>query len=191
MPQKILLVDNNDSFTFNIVELIRSVKGEKPVILKGSSFKKPELHDFKSIIFSPGPGLPSDFPLMKKILSEAGGLVPILGICLGHQAICEFYGSKLLNLNVVVHGQSKKISISGDSPLFKGLPSGFNVGLYHSWVVENSSVNENITITSVSDEGQIMSVEDKSKKILGVQFHPESYITQFGKEIMNNFLEIR
>jgi para-aminobenzoate synthetase component II len=191
MPQKILLVDNNDSFTFNIVELIRSIKGEKPVIGKSSLFKIKELQNFQSIIFSPGPGLPSDFPAMNKILAQVSGLVPILGICLGHQAICEFYGLELINLNEVVHGQSKKIRITGNSILFRGLPSSFNVGLYHSWVAKNNFDNNNLNITSVSDDGHIMSVENPLEKVWGVQFHPESYITNYGKELIANFLEIR
>lgn len=191
MPQKILLVDNNDSFTFNIVELIRSIKGEKPVIGKSSSFKIQELQDFKSIIFSPGPGLPSEFPVMNKILAQVSGIVPVLGICLGHQAICEFYGLELINLNEVVHGQSKKNRITCNSVLFKGLPSSFNVGLYHSWVAKNNFDNNNLNITSVSEDGHIMSVENPLEKVWGIQFHPESYITNYGKELMSNFLEIR
>lgn len=191
MSRKILIVDNNDSFTFNILELIRNITGENPVVKQSDSLKTQNLTNFQSIIFSPGPSLPSDFPAMTKILHKIGGKVPILGICLGHQAICEFYGLKLINLNDVVHGQAKKICITGSSAIFEALPASFNVGLYHSWIAENNANNKNLTVTSLSEEGHIMSVEDPEKKIWGVQFHPESYITQYGKEIMANFLEIR
>lgn len=191
MSHKILLVDNNDSFTFNIVELIRSISGKNPIVKKSNALKSLKLSNFQSIIFSPGPGLPSEFPNMTKILSCLGGKVPILGICLGHQAICEFYGLKLYRLNDVVHGQPKTINIIRDSTLFKGLPSRFDAGLYHSWVAENTSSNKFLKITSISEDDQIMSVEDSNKNIFGVQFHPESHITRFGKDILANFLQIK
>lgn len=188
MSSDILLVDNNDSFTYNVVELIRKTIGKSPYILNTKSHALPDITGFKHIILSPGPGLPSDFPMMQQVLSIACGKIPVLGICLGHQAISQYYGLELVNLRRVIHGHSKNILIKKRGLLFDGLPRVFRAGLYHSWVIEKPKTNCELSITSISEDGHIMSLENHEKMIFGVQFHPESYITEYGKEIMLNFL---
>jgi para-aminobenzoate synthetase component II len=188
MPYKILIVDNNDSFTFNIVELLRSITGEKPAVKNSNTLKIKTAANYSHIIFSPGPGLPEDFPVMNELLSVFSGNIPVLGICLGHQAICKHYGMDLYNLDEVIHGQTKKINVITDSILYKDLPSQFDVGLYHSWSVRENGKSIDLNITALSSDGQIMSVENREKSIFGVQFHPESYITRYGKELVSNFL---
>lgn len=186
--QKILLLDNNDSFTFNIVELIRSLGYSKLKVISSNSIIIKEIKTFDKIIISPGPGLPKDFPILEKTIKEFAGKKPIFGICLGHQAICQYYGADLLNLKDVVHGQPKVITIIKDSKLLENFPSQFNVGLYHSWFVAKKDFPKQLEITSISENNRIMSIEHKSLPIFGVQFHPESFITEYGAELMNNFL---
>jgi len=186
----ILIIDNNDSFTYNIVELIRNITSN-PIRVKPSvALDINEIKRYNRIILSPGPGLSYEFPILAQILKMYGGKIPILGICLGHQAICEFFGAKLSNLPLVVHGQPKKIFVKKNTQLFKKIPNEFTVGLYHSWIVRRSGFPEDLYITGLSEDDIIMSVEHKNLQIYGVQFHPESYITEYGKQLITNFLEI-
>jgi para-aminobenzoate synthetase component 2 len=190
MSSEILLIDNNDSFTYNIVELIRKATASTPFIYKSSSNILTDIFSFSHIILSPGPGLPSDFPTMQHVLNIAVGKLPVLGICLGHQAISQHFGLRLRNLEKVIHGHSKKIFASKNSVLFDGLPDVFRVGLYHSWIIDQPQTDCELVVTSISEDGHIMSVENPEKMIFGVQFHPESHMTEYGKEIMSNFLKI-
>ena len=190
MSKGILLLDNNDSFTFNVVELIRSINGFEPIVMKSSRINLEDVKQFDKIIISPGPGLPKDFKIINKIINKFAGEKSILGICLGHQAICEYYGANLVNMSNVVHGQAKEISHNFNSKLFNNIPLKFNVGLYHSWFVNDFNFPDELFITSTSQDGLIMSIEHKKHKIYGVQFHPESFITEHGKQLMMNFLEI-
>ncbi len=190
MDHRLLIVDNNDSFTFNILESLRSITGNKPDVKNSRSLNYKTAAKYKAIIFSPGPGLPGDFPVMSEILSEYGGKIPILGICLGHQAICCHFDYSLYNLDQVVHGQSKKITVVSESKLFRNIPGSFEAGLYHSWSARNEKVNYELKITGLSEDGQIMAVENNDEMIFGVQFHPESHITPYGKTIFSNFLSV-
>jgi anthranilate synthase/aminodeoxychorismate synthase-like glutamine amidotransferase len=189
MLSKILLIDNFDSFTYNILELLRNTNLCEIEVLTSDKFDINDTIQYDGIIFSPGPGLPDDFPLMSSILNDNMGKVPILGICLGHQAICQKYGMNLLNLDKVVHGQSRKIKIISESILFESLPSEFVVGLYHSWIVEQFSKIDSLTVTAISEDNYVMAVEDFENSVFGVQFHPESYITEFGLVILINFVK--
>ena len=191
MSSDILLIDNNDSFTYNIVELIRKTSGTKPYVINSNSNSMPDITRHTHLILSPGPGLPTDFPLMQELIHVAAGRLPLLGICLGHQAISEYYGLPLRRLEAVIHGQSKKIYTENGSVLFEGLPRSFMTGLYHSWVIEPSEAVTELRVSSISEDGHIMSVENTEKMIFGIQFHPESYITEYGKDIMLNFLNLR
>lgn len=186
----ILIIDNNDSFTYNIVELIRNITSNPIRVISSSCLDINEVKRYNQIILSPGPGLPYEYPIIAQILEIYGDKIPILGICLGHQAICEFFGAKLSNLPTVVHGQPKKIFVKKKSQLFKKIPRDFTVGLYHSWIVRRNGFPEDLCITGLSEDDIIMSVEHKYHKIYGVQFHPESYITEKGKQLMTNFLTI-
>ena len=188
--EKILLLDNNDSFTFNVVELIRSLGKYNLEVLPSNKISIADIRLFDKIIISPGPGLPRDFPILNQTLNEFAGKKPILGICLGHQAICQYYGAELLNLPNVVHGQPKQTTLLSKSKLFNAIRTKFNVGLYHSWFVAKKNFPEELKITSKSEDNIIMSIEHKTLPIYGVQFHPESFITEHGVQLMNNFLTI-
>lgn len=189
MPFKILLIDNFDSFTYNILEVLRNTNLCQIEVITSDKVQINDAYKYDGIIFSPGPGLPDDFPKMNSILNNYKGKIPILGVCLGHQAICQNYGLKLVNLDKVVHGQPRKIKIISNSILFKNLPTKFEVGLYHSWVVEHFKMTDSLIVTAISEDNYVMAVEDIENSIFGVQFHPESYITEYGLEILINFVK--
>lgn len=186
---KILIVDNNDSFTYNLVQVIKQYGKCELEIIKNEHMNLNGINKYDKILFTPGPGIPSDFPAMFDILKTYEKSKSILGVCLGHQAIAEFFGGKLINNNSVMHGRKTEIKIVEKSGiLFKNLPEKFNVGLYHSWSVSKESLPDCLKITSLSKEDVIMSISHKNYKIHGVQFHPESIVTKFGKEIIYNWL---
>lgn len=182
----ILLIDNNDSFTYNIVNLIKS--NFKDVLLDVLSYKEVVLEDLQQydrIIFSPGPQLPQDYPILYDILKMFDDVIPVLGICLGHQAICNYYGAEIKHMDRVVHGEPSLISCDSSSLLFYGLTNCV-VGRYHSWAVSN--VPDTLKITAQTDDGIVMAVEHKYKNVFGVQFHPESIISNCGVDILRNFI---
>lgn len=191
----ILLLDNHDSFTWNLAELLR-ITGEEPFeVISSGIFEVSWLNRFSRIIFSPGPGLPEEQPVMTTILKEieklhsAGHTVPpLLGVCLGMQAIAMHFGGKLINLPAVVHGQPRPLMISEPPDLlFREIPQGSSVGLYHSWAVEASTLPECLEATAFSSDGTLMAIRHQTLPVRGVQFHPESIITQSGKEMMMNW----
>lgn len=186
---KAALIDNNDSFTYNIVELIRNLPGSWLNVIPYEKLKMDELSSYENIILSPGPGLPDDFPLLHEVLNIYHSTKSILGICLGHEAIAKFFGAELIHLPSVVHGQPKVINVVNESALYGNMPPKFNVGLYHSWVIDKGKFPSELEITGLSDEGNIMSFQHKTLNLFGVQFHPESIITEYGKEMMGNFLK--
>lgn len=181
----LLIVDNNDSFTYNVVELIRKVSNIQIIVTKSATLEIEEVAHFSHIIFSPGPSLPDQFPIMKEILERYQNEKHILGICLGHQAICEFFGAELYHTGSVQHGVASQITCDPMSILFKD-KTEFTVGRYHSWAAQN--IPDCLKVTAFDHEGVVMAVEHTTKNIYGVQFHPESYITQNGNMIINNFL---
>jgi anthranilate synthase/aminodeoxychorismate synthase-like glutamine amidotransferase len=185
---KILLVDNYDSFTYNLVELLRKIQDTETTVLQSDKIDIQEAGFYDKIIFSPGPGLPDESPVMARILETYDNQKDILGICLGHQAICTFYGGKLINLPEVIHGQSKEINIVNKTPLFDGLPGKINAGLYHSWICDTQSLPTKLVPLAFSTEGFLMAVKHRLKRVFGLQFHPESFITEFGESIMSNFV---
>lgn len=182
------LIDNNDSFTFNIVELVRRIPGVDLTVVPYEELRLDELNRYRRLIISPGPGLPDEFPLLEEMLKTYYSKIPMLGICLGHEAIARFFGAKLAHLPTVVHGQPKEISVKADSVLFKDIPGKFKAGLYHSWVIDKQTLPDDLEVTAVSEDANIMSFRHKEYELYGVQFHPESIITAYGKEIMTNFL---
>jgi anthranilate synthase/aminodeoxychorismate synthase-like glutamine amidotransferase len=187
---KVLLLDNNDSFTYTIVDYVRKIGNTVLKVIKTQDAKVNSLGDFDKIIISPGPGLPINFPTIFDVLDKYYLSKKILGICLGHQAIGEFFSAKIINISPVIHGQSHKIKIIKPSPLFKNLPYTFEVGLYHSWALDINRFPEELEITSESENNIIMSIASKKHELYGIQFHPESYITQHGFQILKNFVEL-
>ncbi len=186
---KLLVLDNYDSFTYNLVNIFRSMNIDHEVH-RNDKISPEEALSFDVIILSPGPGIPSEAGNMPKIIAACTGKKPILGICLGHQAIAEYLGAKLNNMSLVYHGVQTKIIIMSNEGIFQGLPMEIDVGRYHSWEVSRDGLPENISIIAEDENGTIMALSDYSKKIYGIQFHPESVMTEYGQAIIKNFLKI-
>lgn len=200
MPKNILLIDNNDSFTYNLVELLRQLKVNFSVINIHDfipNLKPSQITDFSHIIISPGPDVPRAYPkiyamLQSYIENPNFQHKPILGVCLGHQIICDFFGAKVYNLPSPRHGMVGRLAVNPDvqSKMFANLPSAFNIGLYHSWAVRLENFPQELQIMGRCQDEIVMAIEHKNLPIFGVQFHPESYISEFGLEILANFLAV-
>lgn len=189
MKKQVALIDNYDSFTFNLVHYLEDLEAEVTVF-RNDELELSELEKFGKILLSPGPGLPDEAGLLKAIISKFAPTKSILGICLGLQAIGEVFGAKLLNLNTVTHGVDTQINIlSNHEILFKNLPPQLRVGRYHSWIVDANGLPGCLEITSTDPNGQIMSLRHVIYDVKGVQFHPESIMTPHGKTILKNWLE--
>jgi anthranilate synthase component 2 len=187
----VLIIDNYDSFTYNLYHLVKKVSVWKVVICKNDAIDLSEVHKYDYIILSPGPDLPDQAGITKEVVRKFGSTKNILGVCLGHQAIGEVFGAELKQLPVVFHGKKTKIFRTKHScDLLKDLPVNSEVGRYHSWVVDQNTLPSSLLITSVDDQGEIMSLRHISWKLFGVQFHPESYMTPWGYRIMKNFLSV-
>lgn len=184
-----ILIDNYDSFTFNLVHLLREL-GAQVTIKKNDEIKFSEIKQYDKIILSPGPGVPSEAGKLLDIIKQFAPKKPILGVCLGHQAIAEAFGGKLENLSYVFHGVETKININPETQLFKGLKSNIIVGRYHSWVVSKDNFPSDLEITAQTKSGLIMALQHKNYEVHSIQFHPESVLTPDGKTIVKNWLEI-
>lgn len=186
---KIVIIDNYDSFTYNLSHLVKEL-GAEVTVLRNDQFALPDLEVYDKIILSPGPGIPSEAGLLLDVIKTYAGKKPILGVCLGHQAIGEAFGGKLENLSDVFHGIATEGTQLGNDPIFAGLPSRITMGRYHSWVVSKQDFPVCLEITAESDEGQIMALRHKTLDIHGIQFHPESVLTPQGRIIIKNFIEL-
>ena len=184
---KIAIIDNYDSFTYNLRQLLVEAGADADVLLN-DSFSMDTLEQYDKIVFSPGPGLPSDAGLMEEVISQYAGRKPMLGICLGEQAIGEVFGARLKNIQRVFHGEQTVAAITATDYIFHGLGDMFPVGRYHSWVVDSEELPHCLEVTSMSSEGYIMSIRHKEYDIHGVQFHPESILTPGGATIISNFV---
>lgn len=184
---KILMIDNYDSFTYNLVYIVKKM-GVNISVIRNDKLNLNEVAQYDKIIFSPGPGLPKDAGLMMEIIDQYHQEKPMLGICLGHQAIGSYFGGELFNLPQVYHGIQDNIEISTESELFKDLPSTIEVGRYHSWAVRCNSEMPIQTIASDKNE-QCMAIQHQTLPIYGVQFHPESILTPQGATIIKNFIQ--
>ena len=186
---KIVIIDNYDSFTYNLSHLVKEL-GTEVTVLRNDQFELSELQAFDKIILSPGPGIPSEAGLLLDVIRTYASRKPILGVCLGHQAIGEVFGAQLENLSDVFHGVATPCHIVADDPLFSGLERNITVGRYHSWVVSQEGLPDCLEVTAVSDEGQIMALRHRELNVHGIQFHPESVLTPGGKTIINNFIDL-
>jgi anthranilate synthase component 2 len=184
--KKILVIDNYDSFTYNLVHYLKDL-GCKVVVKRNDRLRLEEVASFDKIVLSPGPGIPDEAGLLKEIIATYAATKSIFGVCLGQQAIGEVFGGTLINLDTVYHGVSSTITIVKDDPLFKDLPENIEVGRYHSWVV-NPDLPEELIATSFDENGQLMSLRHATYDICAVQFHPESVLTPHGKKIIENWL---
>lgn len=184
--KKILVIDNYDSFTYNLVHYLEDLNCEV-VVKRNDQLTLEEVDAFELLVLSPGPGIPNEAGLLKEIIARYAPTKKILGVCLGQQAIGEVFGGSLINLDEVYHGVATKIKIIKEDVLFRGLPDQIEVGRYHSWVV-HPDLPEVLEATSIDANGQLMSIRHKTFDVRAVQFHPESVLTPLGKKILENWL---
>lgn len=184
---KIVIIDNYDSFTYNLSHLVKELGAEVSVV-RNDEFELEALDAFDKIILSPGPGIPSEAGLLLEVIRHYAGRKPILGVCLGHQAIGEVFGGKLTNLSTVFHGVATEGTQLGNDYLFDGLPERITMGRYHSWVVDREGWPEALEVTALSDEGQVMALRHREMDIHGIQFHPESVLTPDGRHMLEKFI---
>ena len=185
---KTVIIDNYDSFTYNLAHLVKELGAEVDV-LRNDKFELEELEKYDKIILSPGPGIPEEAGLLLEVIRTYAGRKPILGVCLGEQAIGQAFGGKLTNLSEVFHGIQTDVKIKNKDYIFSGLPTEIPVGRYHSWVVDTDGFPEELVITAISSEGQIMALKHREYDVHGIQFHPESVLTPDGKQIVGNWLD--
>lgn len=184
---KIVVIDNYDSFTYNLVHYLEDL-GATVTVFRNDEFELQELEVFDKIVLSPGPGIPDEAGLLKEVIKTYAKTKSILGICLGTQAIGEVFGGTLTNLEKVYHGVASKITIIENDTIFNNLPNEIEVGRYHSWVISNDNFPQNLIITSLDENNQIMSIKHSVYDVRGVQFHPESILTPEGKKILENWI---
>jgi anthranilate synthase component 2 len=186
---KILVIDNYDSFTYNLVQILREGSGAEVNVIRNDKIEVEHARTFDKIVLSPGPGIPSEAGNMPTVVQELAAEKSILGICLGHQCIGEVFGGKLRNLEEPVHGKAREVNQVGDEEiLFHGLSTRFTVGRYHSWVVDERCMPDILRITAVDDQGLVMAIRHVSYDVTGVQFHPESVLTPCGPVLLNNWV---
>ncbi len=187
MMKKIVIIDNYDSFTYNLSHLLKAL-GADVTVVRNDQFALGDLDRYDKIVLSPGPGIPSEAGLLIDVIREYAAKKPILGVCLGEQAIGEFFGGKLTNLSTVYHGIQSDVDIVADDYIFDGLAKRIPVGRYHSWVVDRDGFPESLEITAVSEEGYVMALRHREYDVRGIQFHPESVLTPGGKQMIENWL---
>ena len=185
----IVIIDNYDSFTYNLSHLVKEL-GAKVSVFRNDQFQLSQLEIFDKIILSPGPGIPSEAGLLLDVIKTYASRKPMLGVCLGHQAIGEAFGAHLENLSEVFHGVATEGTQLGNDPIFAGLPRRITMGRYHSWVVSREGLPDCLEITAESDEGQIMALRHRHYNLHGIQFHPESVLTPQGKDIIKNWINL-
>lgn len=189
MKKKILVIDNYDSFTYNLVHLVNEI-GYEVEVWRNDKFDLADVDQFDKILLSPGPGVPSEAGLLLDVIKTYAPTKSIFGVCLGQQAIAEAFGGNLLNLGRPMHGIATPITVLDKTELtFKNCPGTINVGRYHSWVVDGKDLPKVFTVTATDHEGQVMALRHNDLDVRGVQFHPESVLTEYGKEMMQNWLD--
>jgi anthranilate synthase component 2 len=192
---KILVFDNYDSFTYNLVHLVEKITHKKVDVFFNDQIALENINKYNKIILSPGPGIPEEAGLLLPLIKMYAPMKSILGVCLGHQAIGQAFGATLTNLSTVYHGVASNIiveknQIEVDDSLFKGLPATFEVGRYHSWVVDTNNFPTDLEITATDENGYVMAMKHKIFDVQGVQFHPESILTPSGEMILSNWLKL-
>lgn len=192
---KILVLDNYDSFVYNLVHIIRELGyGESMDVIRNDKISLEKVNQYDKILLSPGPGIPEEAGIMMDLIQKYAPMKSIFGVCLGHQAIGEVFGAKLENMETVLHGFGMQTTVTdANNILFKGLPKTFTTGRYHSWVVKENSLSDELVMTAKSEDNYVMGIRHQKYDVCGVQFHPESVLTTFdgemiGKQILNNWL---
>jgi anthranilate synthase component II len=191
---KILVFDNYDSFTYNLVHLVEKITHVKVEVFRNDQIALEKVKDYDKIILSPGPGIPEEAGLLLSLIKEYAATKSILGVCLGHQAIGEAFGGMLTNLSTVYHGVAMPIEVKSkkskfNNSLFEGLPDRFDVGRYHSWIVSEENFPAELEVTARDENNYIMALQHREYDVQGVQFHPESVLTPKGEDILRNWLK--
>ncbi len=188
----ILILDNYDSFTYNLVQLVEEISGTRPDVARNDQIAVEQIAEYEKLILSPGPGVPRENGILLDCIKAYLTEKPILGVCLGHQAIAEALGGSLINMPDVLHGISSKINITAEKdPLLSGLHENPEVGHYHSWIVDTLSLPNELEVLATDQDGQIMAIKHKLHPVWGVQFHPESVLSPNGSSIIKNFLDLK
>jgi anthranilate synthase component 2 len=185
------MIDNYDSFTYNIVQYFYDL-GQEVVVKRNDEITIEDIKNMEgidAIVISPGPCTPTEAGISVDVIKNFKGIYPILGVCLGHQSIGQAFGAKIVKAKCLMHGKTSKI-YHNEKGLFEGIPNPFNAVRYHSLVIDESTLPEDIEITARSDDGEIMAIEHKKYPIWGVQFHPESILTEYGHKLLENFLKM-
>ena len=185
----ILLIDNYDSFSYNLYQLIGKINPDIKVV-RNDELRICDIEKLNPshIIISPGPGRPNEAGICEDVIAHFAGKIPILGVCLGHQAICETFGANITYAKELMHGKQSRVTIDNKCKLFKGLPEKIAVARYHSLAAEAKSLPTNLKILATTDDGEIMAVAHKEYEVYGLQFHPESILTSYGERMIQNFL---
>jgi len=185
---KLLVLDNYDSFTYNLVQIIENTSDIPYKVYKNDKITLEIVNEFDKILLSPGPGIPRNAGIMNDLIRMYASTKSILGICLGQQAIGEVFGAKLINLDNVFHGIASEIQVIVEDSLFANCPTRFKVGRYHSWAIEGSTIPENLLVTATDDENCVMAIKHKQFDVRGVLFHPESILSEYGEQILRNWI---
>lgn len=186
---KIVVLDNYDSFTYNLVHIIEDITGEMPAVFRNDEIALESLADYDALVLSPGPGIPEEAGILKDAIRMYAGKLPIFGVCLGLQAITEVFGGRIENLNDVYHGVATEMTVTKEnSLLFNKVPQKFYAARYHSWIASSDQFPETLEVTAVDEHGSIMALEHREFPLYAVQFHPESILTPDGKQIIENFI---
>lgn len=189
--KKVLVIDNYDSFTYNLVHYIRIITGRQPDVFRNDRIEPGSVNEYDKILLSPGPGIPVEAGICLDLIKQYAPSKSILGICLGHQAIGEAFGGTLKNLTDVFHGLATPVTVSDPSEaLFKGIPNSIRAGRYHSWVVTRENLPDCFKVTCEDESGTVMGISHKKYDLRGLQFHPESVLTEYGMEIMTNWINM-
>ena len=187
----ILLIDNYDSFSYNLVQMAGGIRSDIKVIRNDAmTVEEIEKLNPSHIILSPGPGYPKDAGVCEEVVKKLAGKIPILGVCLGHQAICEAFGGNVSYARELMHGKKKEIEVTGENQLFRNLPEHFPAARYHSLAAEEETLPKELKVTARCEDGEVMAVEHETYPIFGVQFHPESVMTPDGRQMIENFMEV-
>jgi anthranilate synthase component 2 len=186
----ILILDNYDSFTYNLVHMVEDITGKLPDVFRNDEIAIEDIERYDVIILSPGPGIPDEAGILKEVIAAYAGRKPIFGVCLGLQAITEVFGGQIENMGEVFHGVATEMTvIEKDADIFKGIPQKFEAARYHSWIASKENFPKTIAITAVDEDGGIQAIQHKEFNLSAVQFHPESILTEVGEQIVRNFLE--
>ena len=187
---KILLLDNYDSFTYNLLHYLEDLTHQEVAVFRNDEISLEAVNQYNQIVLSPGPGLPDEAGILIPLIKQYASQKKILGVCLGHQALALAFGGQLLQLNEVMHGLQRTCKVEDETNfLFKNIPNQFEAGRYHSWVVDRNFLSKDFKITATDKEGNIMAMQHREYSLTGVQFHPESIMTEWGKEMLRNWVQ--